>query len=151
MRRLNPDTGELFKQGEWRDDGFRFWGYSKKRKSKKTGYVLEFWRSNEKYEEELEKIVKWQAGNRDKMNATAAIVRAKRRNRKPKWIKDVFIEDIKIWYRRAKLIKQFTGQLWEVDHIVPLNGKKVSGLHVPWNLQLLTKKQNRDKSNTHAN
>jgi 5-methylcytosine-specific restriction endonuclease McrA len=151
MRRLNPDTGELFKQGEWRDDGFRFWGYSKDKKIQKTGYFVEFWRSNEKYENERKKVVKWQANNRDKMNATAAIVRAKRRNRKPKWIKDVFIKDIKIWYRRAKLIKQFTGQLWEVDHIVPMNGKKESGLHVPWNLQLLTKKQNRDKSNTHAN
>ena len=51
--------------------------------------------------------------------------------------------------RRAKLLKDFTGKEWEVDHIVPMNGEKVSGLHVPWNLQLLTKKQNRDKSNKH--
>jgi hypothetical protein len=150
MRRLNPDTGEFFKQGEWRDDGFRFWGYSKK-KYKKTGYFIEFWRSNEKYETELKKIVKWQADNRDKVNGYAATVRAKRIKRKPRWIKDVFEDEIKVWYKRAKVLKHFTGQLWEVDHIVPLNGKKVSGLHVPWNLQLLTKKQNRDKSNKHAN
>ena len=84
------------------------------------------------------------------MNAAAAAMRGKRNKRKPKWIKDVFIEEIKIWYRRAKLLEQFTGELWEVDHIVPMNGKKVSGLHVPWNVQLLTKKQNRDKSNHHA-
>ena len=83
------------------------------------------------------------------MNAIAATIRAKRKQRKPKWIKDVFKEEIKIWYRRAKLLKQFTGELWEVDHIIPLNGKNVSGLHVPWNLQLLTKEQNIMKSNKH--
>lgn len=149
MRRLNPDTGQQFKKGDWRDDGFRFWGYSKK-KNKGDGYFIEFWRSPEKFKLENKKIDVWQANNRDKMNAISAIVRAKRRNRKPKWIKDVFIEEIKVWYKRAKLIKQFTGELWEVDHIIPMNGKKVSGLHVPWNLQLLTKKQNREKSNQHA-
>ena len=150
MRRLNPDTGKPFVRGEYRDDCYRFWGYSKKKnKNKDNKYFIEFWRSPAKFEHETKKIDIWQANNRDKMNASAATVRAKRRNRKPKWIKDVFVEEIKVWYKRAKMLNQFTGQKWEVDHIVPLNGKNVSGLHVPWNLQLLTKKQNRDKSNKH--
>jgi hypothetical protein len=36
---------------------------------------------------------------------------------------------------------------FEVDHVIPLNGKDVCGLHTPTNLQVLTKTQNRSKGN----
>lgn len=149
MKRLNPDTNKPFSKGEWRDDGFIFWGY-RNNKYKKTGYFVEIWRSPAQFEIENNRIVLWQSENRDKMNAAGAKVRAKRIKRKPKWIKDIFIEEIKIWYRRAKILNQFTGKKWEVDHIIPLNGKNVSGLHVPWNLQLLTKSENLSKGNSHV-
>lgn len=48
-------------------------------------------------------------------------------------------------YRFCNIFKGF-----EVDHIIPLSGKQVSGLHVPSNLQVLTIRANRQKGNKYA-
>jgi hypothetical protein len=41
----------------------------------------------------------------------------------------------------------FTGKPCKNGHIVPLQGSLVSGFHVPWNLQVLTAKENMQKNN----
>ena len=49
-------------------------------------------------------------------------------------------------YKEAKR-RRTAGEDVQVDHIVPLNGKTVSGLHVEWNLQIIPSRENGAKSN----
>ena len=95
-------------------------------------------------------LAKWRKDNPDKHCATQARRRAKKLQRMLKWGKEHLKPEIDNWYRRARLATIFMEELYEVDHIEPLQGKNVSGLHVPWNLTLLTKPENTSKGNRRA-
>ena len=70
--------------------------------------------------------------------------RAAKANASPPWADHVAIRTV---YERAGEIQRATGRKVHVDHIVPLRGRVVSGLHVANNLQIISAQENMRKSN----
>lgn len=55
----------------------------------------------------------------------------------PAWLTEEQKQQIEEAYWLAQDLKAVSGETYHVDHIIPLQGKGVCGLHVPWNLQIL--------------
>jgi hypothetical protein len=95
------------------------------------------------------KCYRWVSANKAKVNARTARRYASRTKATPEWVKSnpdymwMFTEA----YSLAKLRETMVGGKWEVDHIAPIRGKTVCGLHVPWNIQVIQQSENRRKSN----
>lgn len=76
--------------------------------------------------------------------------RAQKKKAEPKWLTKKQRAEITDIYKQAKeLEKIFFNRKFHVDHIIPLQGKNVCGLHVPWNLQILTAEENLRKNNNY--
>jgi len=73
-----------------------------------------------------------------------ALYRSRLRKAMPTWTNAFFIKEIYSLSRRRTAV---TGRAWHVDHIVPLRGENVCGLHVPENLQIILKDENVAKAN----
>lgn len=89
----------------------------------------------------------WHGQHPDKSYAVVVARRMAKLRRTPSWLTKEQRGAIAELYRLARSLTQSTGVAHQVDHIVPLRGAAVSGLHVPWNLQVLTAHQNRSKGN----
>lgn len=94
-----------------------------------------------------ERMSLWRADNKHKQASYSAKKRSEMLLRTPKWLDANAQEKIEEYYFTAHMLGMHTGEHYHVDHIVPLRGKLVSGLHVPWNLQVLTKIDNQRKKN----
>jgi hypothetical protein len=85
--------------------------------------------------------------NPAKANANKAKRKAAKTQRTPKWLTDIDFERIETQYRLAGILTKLHNEPWHVDHVIPLQGKFVSGLHVPSNLQVLRGSENCSKQN----
>ena len=71
---------------------------------------------------------------------------AAKMQRTPFWLNAGHWFEIKCVYKYCSALREL-GLKYEVDHIIPLQGKLVSGLHAPWDLQVITSAENSAKGN----
>lgn len=141
---------------------------------KTAGKRADYFRSYNQREEVKTKKHEWYQNNREKVIESARIrpahikkqyqdawkqrnivwVRAdtKSRRRKhrqatPPWLTRQQKTEMREMYKMAITLSKLTGEVYVVDHIVPLRSDIVCGLHVPWNLRVITRKENLLKSN----
>lgn len=91
-----------------------------------------------------ETAARWRENNRGVYRARHAADKAARSKRTMPWADAVAIA---AFYETAARVSQCTGIEHHVDHVIPLRGKKVSGLHVPLNLRVLPGALNVRKNN----
>lgn len=94
-----------------------------------------------------ENVRKWGKKNPVKVFANSRANYSKRRMRLPKWLTPDDRWMIEQAYELAALRSKMFGFSWHVDHVLPLQGKLVSGLHTPYNLQVIPWVDNVRKAN----
>jgi hypothetical protein len=90
--------------------------------------------------------IAWKAANKHRVIAAIARRTASKLLATPKWASNSKIEE---FYFAAQFLSMVTGEWYHVDHIVPLQSKRVCGLHCEANLQVLRGSENRSKSNSY--
>jgi hypothetical protein len=92
----------------------------------------------------------WLKNNPDKNRHKCALRRSARMQRTPCWLTEDDMILIQRKYTLAQKKTESTGEKWVVDHILPLRGKLVSGLHVPANLRVIKETTNARKYNKYT-
>lgn len=92
-----------------------------------------------------ENDVAWRKANPILINVYSNARRARKLRAQPEWLTAIDLAEVQSFYEIAAARNTQTGVKHHVDHIVPLQGKNVCGLHVPWNLQVLHAKDNLSK------
>lgn len=103
----------------------------------------EYYENNKEETKEFQRG--WRRRNRDRVNFLKSQRRATELQRTPKWLSKDHFEEIREFYKVAQKMEIEKGEEYQVDHIIPLRGKYMSGLHVPWNLRVVTRAFNNSR------
>jgi len=90
----------------------------------------------------------WKERNTVWVRADTKARRRKHRKAVPPWATNKHKAEIRQLYQIAITMTRTTGEQYVVDHIYPLRSDVVCGLHIPWNLRVITQQENSRKSNS---
>lgn len=170
MPRMDEKERKAYNKEYYQKNIDKYKEYKKKNKEKISAYTKEKWAKNKDnkefrdkekarclawYHANFEKIrekkyardKEWRSRNKGIINFHTNKRYTARKQRLPKWITEENKLQIKAMYMLASSLTKATGIEWHVDHIIPLQGKTVSGLHVPENLQVIEGSLNNRKRN----
>lgn len=98
-------------------------------------------------EEKRRLQAEYKGRNVDVVRADTSVRKRRHREATPTWLTKEERLQMRELYVQARKLTSVTGERYVVDHIVPLRGESVCGLHVPWNLRVITQEENLQKSN----
>jgi len=105
-------------------------------------------RANARPKEEITKHKqKHKQNNPEYYKSLTNVRRRRNRSASPPWLTKEHKLAMRQLYLQAMELTKLTGERYAVDHIVPLISEAVCGLHVPWNLRVITQDENLRKSN----
>lgn len=119
------------------------WRESNQKKT--SGYCKKWYSKNRRLK--IEKNLERQRNNPVYFAFLSARRRAAKKHATPVWLTEDHLREIEAFYLLANDLQWLSESRLEVDHIIPLQGEQVCGLHVPWNLQILPQSLNVAKSN----
>ena len=89
----------------------------------------------------------YRATNKGKINALCAARKKVVKQRTPAWLTSFDKLKIRCMYQLAAMYTRENEEAWHVDHVIPLQGQQISGLHVPSNLRVIRGLENIKKKN----
>lgn len=98
-------------------------------------------------EERVKHREKYKTQNPELYKALTSVRKRRHKHATPSWITKEQKIAIRNLYLQAMALTKITGEKYVVDHIIPLINPIVCGLHVPWNLRVITQEENLKKSN----
>ena len=91
---------------------------------------------------------KYKQNNPELYKALTSVRKRRHREATPKWVSSEQKLAMRKTYLTAMQLTKITNERYVVDHIYPLISSVVCGLHVPWNLRVMTQEENLRKSNS---
>ena len=146
-QQLNIKSSEWKKANRPKANEYRRKAYA--RNPEKVKAKVSAWSSENKQSVNA-KTKRWADANPAQRAARQARRVAAKLKRTPPWLTKEDFHEMAEVYRAAQKLSEETGIPFHVDHILPMQGKLVSGLHVPKNLQILQGSENCRKRNTWA-